>query len=135
MAPGPTLTRDKLMFIIRTYVAPSGIHGLGCFAGEDLKAAQPIWHFARGLDLVVAFEQIAAAPEAFRNYMDMYAYISPQVQGGMVLSCDHAKFLNHSDDPNMLIDGETTFAKRDIKKGTELTCDYRICCADFSGHF
>jgi hypothetical protein len=123
------------MFIVRTFVAPSGIHGLGCFAGEDLKAGRPIWQFARGLDLVISFELIAAAPQAFRDYMDMYAYISPQVQGGMVLSCDHAKFLNHSDDANTLIEGETTLAKWEIEKGTELTCDYRICCTDFSGQF
>jgi hypothetical protein len=123
------------MFIVRTYVAPSGIHGLGCFADEDLKAGQPIWQFARGLDLVVPFEQIETAPQAFRDYMNMYAYVSPQVQGGVVLSCDHAKFLNHCDDANTVIDGETTLAKCDIEKGTELTCDYRICCADFSGTF
>ena len=123
------------MFIVRTYVAPSGIHGLGCFAGEDLRAGQPIWQFARGVDLVIPFETIAAAPQAFRDYMDMYAYISPQVHGGMVLSCDHAKFLNHSDNANTMIDGETTFAQENIDRGTELTCDYRVCCADFSGHF
>src|SRR6202042_3403944 len=112
------------MFIVHTYVAPSQIHGMGCFAGEDLSAGQPIWQFARGLDLVVPFEQIAAAPQAFRDYMDMYAYISPQVAGGMVLSCDHAKFLNHSDDPNTVIRGETTLARCAIIKGEEITCDY-----------
>jgi hypothetical protein len=123
------------MFIVSTYVAPSGIHGMGCFAGEDLKIGQPIWRFARGLDLVIPFEVIAESPKAFREYLDMYAYISPQVEGGMVLSCDHAKFLNHSEEANTIIDGETTFARSDIAKGTELTCDYRICCADFSGEF
>jgi uncharacterized protein len=123
------------MFIVQTYVGPSPIHGMGCFAGENLTTGQPIWQFARGLDLVVPFDQIAAAPKAFRDYMDMYAYISPQVQGGMVLSCDHAKFLNHSDNPNTDIQGETTLARRALKKGEEITCDYRICCADFSGSF
>jgi hypothetical protein len=123
------------MFIVSTYVVPSPIHGMGCFAGEDLPAGEPIWQFARGLDLVVPFDQIAAAPKAFRDYMQMYAYISPQVEGGMVLSCDHAKFLNHSDTPNTVIRGETTFARCTIRKGDEITCDYRICCADFSGSF
>jgi len=123
------------MFIVKTFVAPSSIHGLGCFAGENLRAGQPIWRFALGLDLVVPFERIASAPKAFRDYMDMYAYVSPQVQGGMVLSCDHAKFLNHSDDPNTDIQGETTLARRVIESGDEITCDYRICCADFQGSF
>jgi uncharacterized protein len=123
------------MFIVHTYVAPSSIHGLGVHAGEDLVEGQPIWRFAPGLDLVVPFDQIAAAPTAFRDYMEMYAYISPQIDGGMVLSCDHAKFLNHSDDANTDIHGHTTLARRAIKKGEEITCDYRICCADFSGKF
>jgi SET domain-containing protein len=57
------------------------------------------------------------------------------VAGGMVLSCDHAKFLNHSDDPNTDIQGEATFARRAIAKGDEITCDYRVCCADFTGVF
>lgn len=121
------------MFTVGTYVAPSTIHGLGVFAGEDLVEGQVIWQFARGLDLVVPFEQIAAAPKAFQEYMEMYAYVSPQVSGGMVLSCDHAKFLNHSEDPNTEIRGETTLASRTIRIGQEITCDYRIVCADWAG--
>jgi len=123
------------MFIVHTYVAQSGIHGNGVFAGEDLAKGQVIWEFAPDLDLVVPFGRIAAAPKAFRDYMEMYAYVSPQVAGGMVLSCDHAKFLNHSDDPNTVIRGPQTLACRAIGKGEEITCDYRICCADFPGTF
>lgn len=123
------------MFIVRTFVSSSPIHGNGAFAGQDIEAGQPIWQFAPGLDLIVPFDTIAAAPKAFQEYMAMYAYVSPQVGGGMVLSCDHAKFLNHSDDANTEIQGETTFAARAIKQGEEITCDYRICCVDFSGQF
>jgi len=123
------------MFIIQTYVAPSGIHGNGVFAGEDLVDGQPIWRFVPGLDLVVPFHLIAASPKAFQDYMEMYAYVSPLLEGGMVLSCDHAKFLNHSDDPNTLIQGHATFARRAIAKGEEITCDYRVCVAGWSGQF
>ena len=123
------------MFIIQTYVSPSGIHGNGVFAGEDVRQGQPIWRFAPGLDLVVPLGVIAQAPKAFRDYMDMYAYISPQLEGGMVLSCDHAKFINHSDNANTIIEGHTTLARSVIRKGEEITCDYRICCAGFSGKF
>lgn len=123
------------MFIVRTYVAQSSIHGSGVFAGEDLVEGQPIWQFAPGLDLIVPLERIAAAPEAFREYMDMYAYFSPQIDGGMVLSCDHAKFLNHSSDANTEICGKTTFARRQINKDEEITCDYRVCCADWLDNF
>lgn len=123
------------MFLVHTRVGPSGIHGNGVFAGEALAEGQAIWRFAPGLDLVVPFETIAAAPQAFQDYMDMYAYVSPQVTGGMVLSCDHAKFLNHSDDPNTEIRGHTTYARRAIPEGEEITCDYRICVVDWSPDF
>lgn len=123
------------MLIVHTFVASSPIHGNGVFAGEDIPAGQPIWKFARGLDLVVPFAEIAAAPKAFQMYMEMYAYVSPQIDGGMILSCDHAKFLNHSADPNTEIRGETTIASRAIRKGEEITCDYNICCANWDGRF
>ncbi|HEX3756152.1 MAG TPA: SET domain-containing protein [Rhizomicrobium sp.] len=123
------------MFVVQTYVAPSTIHGSGVFAGEDIEEGQPIWQFAPGLDLVVPFDVIARAPEAFRDYMEMYAYVSPQVAGGMILSCDHAKFINHADEPNTIIQGPVTLARCAIRKGQEITCDYRICCKDWSGEF
>ncbi len=123
------------MFIIQTYVAHSIVHGNGVFAGEDLYERQPIWRFAPGLDLVVPFDVVANSPRAFQDYMEMYAYVSPLVGGGMVLSCDHAKFINHCDDPNTVIDGHTTGACRRSSNGEESTCDYRICVADWSGHF
>jgi len=121
------------MFIVPTYVSSSPIHGIGVFAGEDISDKQEIWHFARGLDLVIPFDTIRRAPQAFQDYIEMYAYISPQIEGGMILSCDHAKFLNHSDQANTTINGEITTARGDIKKGEEITCDYRICCAGWTG--
>lgn len=123
------------MFIVQTYVAPSRIHGNGVFAAEDVAEGQSIWQFAPGLDLVVPFDVIAAMPKAFQDYMEMYAYVSPLVEGGMILSCDHAKFLNHSDQPNTIIRGHLTLARGAIRKGDEITCDYRICCKDWSGQF
>jgi len=123
------------MFIVHTYIGASPIHGTGVFAGEDVAVGQPIWRFAPGLDLIVPFDQIEKSPKAFRDDMEMYAYVSPQVNGGMILSCDHANFLNHSDDPNTEIQGETTLARRPIKTGEEITCDYGICCANWPGHF
>jgi len=123
------------MFVVQTYVAVSAIHGNGVFAGEDLAQGQPIWRFAPGLDLIVPFDVIAISPKAFQDYMAMYAYVSPMVEGGMVLSCDHAKFLNHSDDPNTVIRGHTTLARHAVRRGEEITCDYRICCAGWPGRF
>jgi len=43
----------------------------------------------------------------------------------MAVCADDARFMNHSENPSCLDEGETTSAKRDIQAGEELTCDYR----------
>ena len=123
------------MFTVLTYVGQSAIHGNGVFAGEDVQEGQLIWQFAPDLDMCVPYERIAAAPKAFQDYMEMYAYASPRFPGGMILSCDHAKFLNHSEAPNTQISGDTTRASQAIAKGQEITCDYRLFVAGWSGEF
>ena len=109
------------------------MHGSGVFAGEDFCEGEVLWRYAPDLDRLIRFEDIPGYPKAFQDYLEMYAYTSPQVPGGVILSCDHAKFLNHSDEPNTVIEGETTLARRMIRKGEEITCDYRICVAGFTG--
>lgn len=122
------------MLLVRTYLAPSAIHGIGVFAAEDVEAGQPVWQFAPGLDLVIGAEQRAALPAAFTSYLDTYAYASTEIEeGSVILSCDHAKFLNHSEDPNTESSGPLNRALRGIRAGEELTCDYRACVAGWSG--
>ncbi len=122
------------MLLIRTYLAPSSIHGNGVFAAEDAPKGTPLWRFEPGVDLIIPFDRIAELPEAFRAYLDMYAYESTDFPGaGMVLSCDHAKFHNHSDDPNTDNRGPLSHARRDIKAGDEITCDYREFCVGWTG--
>ena len=38
------------MMLVKTRVAPSGIHGNGLFAAEPIPAGTPIWRFAAGFD-------------------------------------------------------------------------------------
>jgi uncharacterized protein len=122
------------MLLVRTTVAPSGIHGLGVFAAEDIAAGQPVWEFAPGLDLVIAPERLGGLPAAFRAFLDTYGYRSPDVpDGGIVLSCDNAKYLNHAEDPNCESTGPLNRALRPIRAGEEITCDYRACVDGWTG--
>jgi uncharacterized protein len=121
------------MFVVRTRVGPSSIHGIGVFAAEPITAGREIWRFAPGLDLVIPLAQIPTLPAAFQAYLATYAYRSHDVADGMVLSCDHAKFLNHSDAPNTIISPLVTRASRDIAEGDEITCSYRDCCSEWDG--
>ena len=77
--------------------------------------------------------RIPSLPPALQAYLATYAYLSHDVEDGMVLSCDHAKFLNHSDDPNTAIAPLVTRAHRAIAEGEEITCSYRECCVGWDG--
>lgn len=116
------------MLLVRTYVAPSPIHGLGVFAGEPIPRGTPMWRFEPSIDRVIPFERAERLPPAARDFLMTYTYLSPLFPGGYVLNGDHARFLNHSDTPNTDNSGEITLALRDIAEGEEITCNYGECC-------
>jgi len=119
------------MFLVRTYLAPSRIHGIGVFAGEDIAAGQAIWRFTAPVDQVIPFNVFEALPRAQREFLDIYTYESSYFGPGLVLNGDHARFLNHAGQPNTDNSGETTLAARAIAAGEEITCDYGVCCEGF----
>jgi hypothetical protein len=121
------------MFLIRTRLGPSAIHGIGVFADEPAAAGQEIWRFAPGIDQVISLAQAGTLPEAFRHYLATYAYLSPAFPGCYVLSGDHAKFMNHAEAPNTAIDGHVTRAAQAIAVGDEVTCDYRLFVEGWTG--
>ncbi len=46
------------MLVVKTFLKFSPIHGLGCFAGEDLKKGQLVWRFDPGIDLTFTEEEV-----------------------------------------------------------------------------
>lgn len=119
------------MFLVRTYVAASPIHGLGVFAAEPIPRGTPIWRFQPGFDQVIPFALAEQLPASAREFLATYTYLSPLFPGGYVLNGDHARFLNHSDTPNTDNSGEIALALRDIAEGEEITCDYGECCEHY----
>ena len=121
------------MLLVPTRLGRSAVHGLGVFAAAPIAAGEAVWRFAPGIDQVIPLPLAETQPEAFKAYLATYAYLSPEFPDAYVLSCDHAKFLNHSEDPNTDIRGPTTFARRPIAAGEEITCDYRDCVLGWTG--
>jgi SET domain-containing protein len=118
------------MMQVRSSVKYSPIHGLGCFADEDIKEGQVVWEFDPRLDLVIEAKDLPSFPAAVVEFLKMYCY--GQDEGGkkvMILCGDHARHMNHTATPNLLeASGPNgkNIAARDITKGEELTCDYTL---------
>lgn len=112
------------MLLIKTYIAPSVIEGIGLFSGENIAKGTAIWTFFDGVDRIYSEDEIANFPPSVRQYLKRYAYQESQLK--WILDGDNGRFTNHSTSPNTAenADSTTTFALRDIEKGEEITCNY-----------
>jgi uncharacterized protein len=119
------------MLLVRTVLKDSPIHGVGVFATETISAGTPIWRFDPSFDVEITREVCESLPPVTRDFVEMYAYISKQT-GRFVLDGDHARYVNHSNDPNCLTSVERNIgvAARDILPGEEITIDYRDLSAE-----
>jgi SET domain-containing protein len=122
------------MFVVRTKLASSQIHGLGTFADEFIPRGSIIWVFHPGFDIEFALQDLDDLPPYTRERILHFAYVSTTMGQG-VLCADDARFMNHSSHPNTrnATDGRgyaTTIAARDILAGEEITCDYYEFDAD-----
>ena len=115
------------MFVVRTSLHPSPIHGIGAFADEPIRAGQLVWQFDPRLDLCLPVEDLASFPEAVQEHIRTRAYFEERGdERVMVLCADNSQYVNHSSRPNLLEseDGLQEIAGFDIAVGEELTCDY-----------
>ncbi len=116
------------MLLVRTYVGPSPIHGTGCFAAERIKKGQVVWVLDKRIDGVIPVADLPQFPAPTQEFLLMYGYQTMHDDEKIIVLCgDHAKHMNHSEDPNLIEiadpDG-ADIAARDIELGEELTCNY-----------
>lgn len=111
------------MLLVKTKIGPSKIHGTGLIADQFIPKGTTVWKFKAGLD------------KKLPGQASEYVYLD-QKTGEHILCGDNARFFNHSMTPNTLHFykkekyGQTVSVK-DIKKGEEVTCDYRTFDANF----
>jgi SET domain-containing protein len=119
------------MLLVKVTIGPSAVHGIGCFAAENIKYRRPIWKFVPRFDVELDIEAVDALPHVVKERFLNYAYKS-KATGTYILCSDDARFFNHSTDPNVvnvLCYGEQEgidIAARDIEEGEELLYDYRV---------
>lgn len=117
------------MFVVRTTLGPSSIHGIGAFAGEPIRKGQVVWQFDPRLDLRFSLSDLAKFPPAVQEHIVTRCYVEMYLGEKMMVICsDNAQYVNHSADPNLIDseDGLVEHAARDIAVGEELTCNYYI---------
>lgn len=112
------------MYLVKTYLDRSAIQGVGVFAGEDIKKDTIVWEFTHGIDQAIDEALLDTYSPHIQSFLKRYAFWS---KGKMFLCGDTGKYTNHSDTPNTgnTPDSLREIALRDIKKGEEITSDYR----------
>jgi hypothetical protein len=116
------------MLLIRCYLAPSLIEGLGVYCHDPIERADKIWRYDRMLDLAFPETRFDDVETPVRDFLERYSVPAFDRPGYRILHGDEARFLNHSQAPNLdFSDGIWGRALADIPAGTELTCNY----ADF----
>jgi hypothetical protein len=113
------------MLVIPHYVAPSPIHGLGCFASANAKIGEKVWEFHPIIDRVISESDLSALPDHIVKLVHTHAEFLPETSV-FRLAADGDFFMNHSDDPNFEDFGDYALARKDISVGDEITWDYRI---------
>ena len=120
------------MDLIKVKVCESPLHGMGVFAEEDIKKSKiiSIWiddaiiiTQAEYLDKQAQGDEIAIK-SAVKLVDDLFMYYPNSDP-----SEDPFTYINHSENENVLYHCGILFAKRDIKKGEELTINYRYILA------
>jgi SET domain-containing protein len=116
------------MLLVATRIGPSRIHGTGVFAVSPIAAGTAVWRFERGLDLELDPRVADGLPEHVRSFLAHYGYIDRRAKR-LILCFDHARFINHSDNPNVAPNYSEhplglDVAVRDIAADEEITVDY-----------
>jgi SET domain-containing protein len=120
------------MLLVKTYLDKSPIHGIGVFAGQFIRKDTKIWRFVIGYDRYYTPKQFARLPKPARDHLKQHAY---RWAGEILFSVDNDAHMNHSDNPNTYLKNGYALARRNIRKGEEITNDYREFEAGFCAAF
>lgn len=128
------------MLLISSTLAPS-FGGLGVFARNPISKGSLVWVLEPRFDRVIPrdeFDDLCAASPQAAVFLETYAYLDIHT-GDYVLCSDNARFINHSDNPNIrpVPHGGYPYggdvADRDIQPGEEILISYDSICGKGKG--
>ncbi|MGD0531836.1 MAG: SET domain-containing protein-lysine N-methyltransferase [Methyloceanibacter sp.] len=113
------------MMLIRTFLAPSEIQGLGVFAGEFVPSGSELWMLTPKFDIFISVSELDMLPPHMQDFVMRFSYPHLEMPGVRVLDCDDGKFMNHSERPNTDFRVfDKGYALTDIAVADEITCNY-----------
>lgn len=95
------------------------------FAKEFTPAGTLFWEYLPDVDLAWSKEEFVRLPETAQQTIRHYGYLDKGSQEWR-LGFDNDRFMNHSDNPNIIDKDGKVVVGRDIQAGEEITCDYRV---------
>jgi uncharacterized protein len=120
------------MLLVKTSLGKSRIHGIGVFADQFVRKDAKMWRFVYGFDRYYTRKRLAKLPKPAKDYIRLHGY---QWGNEILLSMDYDTFMNHSENPNTYFHDGFVLARRNIRKGEEITNDYRAFEAAFCAAF
>lgn len=115
---------DALNQYVRTTLKPSKIHGVGVFAIRDLVKGQKLYVDVRPFMFHMKYGKLKG--KVFPEVHDELLAQWPRIMNGEPFVYPTTRvqaYMNHSDDPNY--DAVKDEMLKDVKKGEEITEDYR----------
>jgi len=77
------------MLLIPTYVAASGIHGLGVYAAKKIKKGQKVWIFDPHWDHQISDQDFDGLAQVQKKFLKIYAYALRDIEKDEELTCDY----------------------------------------------
>jgi hypothetical protein len=111
------------MMLVKCWVGPSAIHGLGLIAKEFIPNGTVVWKLVPGFDVVLTEAEFQELPQVAKDNILYYGWFDNRLNK-YILSADDDRFTNHSDTPNIRFCGDSAVALCDIHPGEELTDNY-----------
>jgi len=115
------------MLKIKSYLAASKVHGIGLFAGENIKEGTIVWQFNSYIDQVFTIRKFRTICSSVNHFGLQHLYASSYKRNDRYYYItDNARFINHSNDNFNIIfsDDRTEIACHDIRKDEEILENY-----------
>ena len=114
------------MIVVKTKLDKSLISGIGLFANEDILKGDLIWKMTSISVFQITPDKYETLSQIEKDFITEKDYYWLDDNGNYLIPIDDSRFMNHSNNPNIIeIHENFCVASRNIKKNEELTIDYK----------